>query len=50
MAAKHMPITKNILLGAVGFRGTAAPWMTVKAGVRSCTLALAAWYCVIMVL
>ena len=34
--------TNSILLGPVAFTGTAAPLMTVNAGVRSCTLALAA--------
>ena len=34
--------TKIILFGPAGFTGTAAPFSTVKAGVRSCTLALAA--------
>ena len=39
---KHIPNTNSILFGPVAFIGTAAPLMTVNAGVRSCTLALAA--------
>ena len=39
---KHIPKTNNILFGPVAFIGTAAPLMTVNAGVRSCTLAFAA--------
>ena len=36
--------TKIILFGPVAFTATAAPFTTEKAGVRSCTLAFAAWY------
>ena len=31
----HIPNTKSILFGPVGFTGTAAPLTTVNAGVRS---------------
>lgn len=37
-----IPITNSMRLGPVGFVGTAAPLITVNAGVRSCTFAFAA--------
>ena len=47
IAAKNaMPIANNILFGPAGFCGTAAPLMTVKTGVFSWSLALAACNCV----
>ena len=39
-----MAITKIIRLGPDGLIGTAAPFIIVKAGVRSFTFALAACY------
>lgn len=42
VATKHIPITKINLFGPEGLIGNAAPFTTVKAGVRSCTFALAA--------
>ena len=37
-----MAMTNNIRFGPEGLTGTAAPFTSVKAGVRSCTFALAA--------
>ena len=37
-----IPSTNSIRFGLAAFIGTAAPFTTVKAGVRSCTFALAA--------
>lgn len=42
VAKNSINATKNMRLGPAGLTGTAAPWIVVKAGVRSCTLALAA--------
>lgn len=41
-AKKHIPSTNIMRLGPVALIGTAAPLIIVKAGVRSCTFALAA--------
>ena len=38
-----VPKTNIILLGSLAFMGTAAHWISVKAGVFSCILAFAAW-------
>ena len=45
-----MPATNNMRFGPAGFTGTAAPLTTVKAGVRSCTFAMAACSWVFIVL